>query len=191
MVLVDFDAEVAYLEALGKEDLQAWTERYLSTGDTGQISISSREDDLGEAVVDLFKGFCDETSKDRFRMVLVERVNSWSEAKDSLDYLSRAAILSTRIGAIDAYDCLWSYADTEQLKGRVDKNSMDVHQTLLRVIWGLVGIGNRLAQSDADMRDKSRHITESSRLLFERDKEDERYKLLCHDALLSKELTCA
>jgi hypothetical protein len=162
-IIRDRDKQVAYFEGLGNKELHDWTKKYLLTRDSGPLDIYDR-DSRTEPLVDLFRE-AGEDFQQRYRGVVTGLLNDWSD--EPLDYLSHLVVLTGRIRATGAYGWLLESVKSGKFKGTV-ADRMDLHQTMLRVIWG-------------------QGINEEARTIFERDKQDKRYAVLCSNALARPE----
>lgn len=162
-----------HFEGMNDKSLYEWTGKFLSTFDPSPFILTESElkySDSVEIITGLVRGSNDEV-KQRYRGIVSELVNGWSEERDPLEYFSRLVVIAGRIRAIGAYDCLLNYANTGRFKGKADRyiGSDDVHVTILRVIWG-------------------QGITDEAKVVYERDIQDGRYATLCYNALFDIDL---
>ena len=162
--ITDLDEQVKYLEGLGTAELKDWTQKYLLTCDSGPLDIYDRDSRV-EPVVDLFHK-SNEGFKQLYRKVVAELLNESSE-QTLAEYTSRLVYLSGRIRATDAYDWLLNNANSERFKGIIADRE-DLHQTILRVIWGM------------GIKDKALSV-------YQRNLGDPNYRELCSNALARPE----
>ncbi|GEM_PF-5101512 len=162
---------VASLEKLTYDDLRDWMEVTLSTLDAGHIDLSYYED-IDDAIIDLVHASHSLHFQQRVRNAVVELLESWSTEYDAhtFDYLYRLIVIVGGLKITRSRKILVDYAIIDRFKGKIGLGQ-DLHQTILRVIWGL-GI--------RDPRTKSAFTREIEKQTD--------YTILCFNALYDTDL---
>jgi hypothetical protein len=162
-IIFGFKDDLAWLENQSLDELQGWLGRFLETGASEPLFISSKDIYRSQIVYQYHRGSDDPEFKKRLKQAIANLLIDWRLDVGSIEQAVELVTLVGRLRVTKAFGRVLAMAKGGMLKGKIG-TGVDLHYQILRVLAGF--------QLDFD-----------ARAIARRDMSDPRYAAICFYAV--------